>query len=414
MTHSVQPDSHPRPQPREQTQLEPQGGVAAAVALQARPRVALAHDWLCGVRGGELVLDAVIRHLQPRCEIVGLFVMFDNGERHTPAINALPKFVSNVGSWPLASTVFRRGLLPLYPQAVEHLGDRLAAVHRQKHIDLVISTSSAAIKGLRPPPEVPHICYIHSPARYVWSVESDYARGSVIRRLGLRAFGPRFREWDRQTASNVTHFIANSSHTASEVQRCYGREASVTFPPVRTNYFTPPPTHPPEKSRRDGSWLIVSALEPYKRIDLAIAAANQRGQPLTIIGNGSQRRKLQRLAGRTVTFLGRAYDSEVREHYQRCTLLLFPQLEDFGIVACEAQACGLPVVAFGKGGAVDTVVAGATGALFDEQTVASLLSGIDRAGQLKKCDQACRQNALRFSEEAFMRSLDEVLQNYIG
>lgn len=365
-----------------------------------RVRVALAHDWLCGYRGGEAVLDALVRMVEPEFEIAGLFVMFDDGRRLTPAIDRTRKVVSFLGQLPGASRGLRRWLLPCYSGAVQDLSRRLAAEHSRKNIDLLISSSSAAIKGLQAPVDVPHLCYIHSPARYIWSQGDRYEQGSLLRRVGLRALRRRFQEWDRSTAANVNWFIANSHHTREEVRRCYQRAASVVHPPVRTDYFTPGDAA--DQRRRDG-WLVVSALEPYKAVDVAIRAANARRQALTIIGDGSIRSSLEREAGPTVRFLGRVPDERVREAYRSARLLVFPQVEDFGIVAVEAQSCGCPVVAFGRGGALDSVVDGVTGRIIQDQTAEAIIRGAECCPS--DCDVACRANAERFSQERFVRSM---------
>ncbi|MBX3361517.1 MAG: glycosyltransferase [Phycisphaeraceae bacterium] len=189
----------------------------------------------------------------------------------------------------------------------------------------------------------------------------EYAGGGGLSVAALRAYGPLFRRWDRQTASNVTRFIANSSHTARLIERAYGRESTVIFPPVRTSFFTPDPF-----TMRSKSWLVVAALEPYKRVDLAIRAAGLAKRRLIVAGEGSMRARLEGIAREDapglVVFEGRVTDERLRELYRTAELLLFPQIEDFGIIACEAMACGMPVVARRAGGALDIVRDGVTGA----------------------------------------------------
>ncbi|HYE02084.1 MAG TPA: glycosyltransferase [Phycisphaerales bacterium] len=359
-------------------------------------RIALAHDWLCGFRGGEAVLERLARLVAGEHEPAGLYVMFDDGRPVAPAIDALRTTVARLGRLPAASTRLRRWLFPLYPLAVTDLSRRLARAHRERPIDLVISTSSAAIKGLRPPPGVPHLCYCHNPARYAWSQAAPYRRGRLgwLRGAGLALFAGSFRRWDRRTSANVTRFLANSTHTASLVNSCYGRDARVVFPPVRTGYFTPG-----EAAGREDFWLVVSALEPYKRVDLAIAAARLAGRRLVVVGGGSQAGALRRLGGPGIEFRRRVSDEELRSLYRRAELLLFPQVEDFGIVAAEALACGLPVVARAEGGALDIVSDGLTGALFSEPQAGALVAAAARAP--RECAAACRASAERFCEARF-------------
>lgn len=372
----------------------------------ARPRVALAHDWLCGRRGGEAVLDRLAALCRDRLELAPLLVMFDDRRPVGSAIDHVPRVRSALGALP-GATPLRRWLLPLYPLAVADLSRRLAREHARSPVSLVISSSSAAIKGLRPPPGVPHLCYCHSPARYVWARRDDYTRDGSLRALGLRLWGDRFRAWDRRTADHVTMFVANSRHVAEQIRLCYGREASVVHPPVRTDFFTPDPA-----GRREDFWLVVSALEPYKRVDLAVDAARAAGARLVVAGDGSLRRSLSRRAGPGVEWLGRVSDERLRDLYRRARLLVFPQVEDFGIVAVEAQACGLPVVARRAGGALDSVVPDVTGAFFEapdaEAIVAAARECPDPADPTVAA--ACREHARRFSPERFDEKMWQLIE----
>lgn len=359
------------------------------------PRVAIAHDWLCGYRGGEAVLERIAILADAHGRLDRLYTMFDDGASLAPAIDATPRTVSPLGAFPNA---MRRWLLPAYPLAVCSLSRRLRARHRHTPIDLLISTSSAAIKGLKPPRGVPHLCYCHAPARYIWSVRDEYTAGRRFadraRRLGLRGVALPFKAWDRATAANVTAFLANSSHTAAEIKRCFAREAEVVFPPVRTVFFTPDPS-----VTREDFWLFAGALEPYKRADLAAEAALMAGARLVVVGNGSMREALRHRYERSeILFPGRVTDAELRSLYRRARLLIFPQIEDFGITAVEAMACGCPVVARRAGGAIDTVTDGVTGAFFDAAEPAEIVRAVARC---PADTAACRANAERFSEEAF-------------
>lgn len=393
-------------------QNTPKGGKSAhpAPLIAQPPRIALAHDWLCGYRGGEAVLERIANIIQSHFTPAPLYTMFDNGRPLTPTVDTFKHIASDLNRLPGASGRLRRWLMPLYPHAVANLGQSLLKAHARDPIHLLISTSSAAIKGLRPPPGTPHICYCHSPARYVWSRRAEYARGrgpaNLLRGVGLWAISTHFKNWDRATSENVSHFIANSTHTANEIRRCYNRQATIIHPPVRTNLFTPDPS-----IKRESFWLVVSALEPYKRIDLAIQAANITRHRLIVIGTGSQKSSLQAAAGPTVEFLGRVDDATVVNMYRRAQALLFPQVEDFGIVAAEALSCGLPVIARKAGGALDIIQDGTTGALFEEPTAQAIVQAAKNAPP--DCAEKCRKSALKFSEDDFDRKIKQFIQTVL-
>lgn len=363
----------------------------------------LAHDWLCGLRGGERVLDRIASVAGEIGEVRDVLAMFDDGRPLTPAIDGLRHHVASLGRMPGAQRL-RRWMLPLYPAAVSQLGEILARLHKDRPIDLVISTSSAAIKGLRTPAGVPHLCYCHSPARYLWSRQEDYGGGMAgrLRLAGLAAFGPPLRAWDRRSADNVTRFVANSTHVAEQIQEFYDRDATVVHPPVRTEVFTPDPLR-----GRGGHWLAVGALEPYKRFDRAIEAARAAGRELRIIGGGSQRERLERLAPEGVRFLGHVDEAQLVDEMRAAGVLLFPQIEDFGIVAVEAQACGLPVAATARGGATDIVIDGVTGALCDG-TPDELARAAERA---EACDpRLCWANAQDYRQSHFDEAMREEIR----
>lgn len=371
-------------------------------ALTAPPgaRVALAHDWLVGMRGGERVLDRLAVLFGP----TDLYVMVrDPSCRHTPAIESCRVHMSSLQRWPGAGGPLRRWYLPLYPWAVESL-------RIEPRFDLLISTSSAMIKAIHPPRRsdgrgrAPHLCYCHCPPRYLWSLIDEYAAGGLagrVRRFGLGALGWRLRRFDRAACSRVDVFLANSSHTARAIERCYGREAVVVHPPVDTEFFTPDPAVP-----RGEHFLILSALEPYKRIDLAIAAARALRLPLRIGGDGSQRRFLERRAGPGVTFLGSLDREQTRREYRTARALLFPGIEDFGLVPVEAMACGCPVIAFERGGAEDWM-ADDVGVAFSPQTPAALADAMRAFSNALIDAAACRRNALRFTVARFDDAIRE-------
>lgn len=370
----------------------------------------LAHDWVVARRGGELVLDAIARALAPRADLVALLTMFHAGVGIGPEIDTLPVTTSALNSLPRGA---RRWLLPLYPVATAQLSQRLATLHESRPIDLLISTSSVAAKSIRPPPGIPHLCYCHTPARYLWAQGADYRAGGIkgrARSAGLALLGAPLRRWDRSTARRVTAFLANSTHTQSQIRRAWDRDATVLHPPVRTDFFTPDPAVP-----RDGSLLVVSALEPYKKVELAIEAAAIAGRRLVIIGTGSHAGALRQHARRfpkaEVQFRGAADDAGVRDAMRRATVFLMPQTEDFGITAVEAQACGTPVVARAAGGALDSVQEGRTGVLVDDPTPASFASGMTRIPP--NCGGACRAHAETFGADQFAGAFLDHVARYL-
>ena len=369
-----------------------------------------------GRRGGEAVLECFARVVEEEHEPAGLYTLFDSGAGISPAIDRRRRVASPLNAVPGAAGPLRRWLLPLYPWAIGGLGASLARDHRERPLDLLISTSSGLIKGLAPPPGVPHLCYCHAPARYLWSMQDEYTRGkgpaALARRAGFGLFTPWLRGWDRRTADRVGVFVANSTHIAGEIRRCFGREAEVLHPPVETSWFTPP--EDPGSVKR-GFWLAVGALEPYKRTDLAIRAAARAGARLVIAGTGSEEDALRALARSVgtglVEFEGRVSNERLRELYRAADLLVFPQIEDFGIIAVEAQACGCPVVARRAGGAIDSVIEGRTGAFFDEPRPEAI---VDAAGRVPAdAAAACRSNAERFSTSRFLAGARELIRSVL-
>jgi glycosyltransferase involved in cell wall biosynthesis len=382
-------------------------------------RVALAHDWLVGRRGGELVLDAIVNALlDDQYTITNLYTMFDTGAPITPAIDAIEKTVSPLNKYPPS---LRRWLLFRYPGAVEKLTDQLAKHHNNAPIDLLISSHSAAIKALSPPsPSVPHLCYCHTPARYLWSQRGLYASPGFKGRLrssGLKLATPTLRRWDRAAADSVTHFIANSTHTAEQINQHYHRDSIIIHPPVRTDFFVQ------SDAPRTDELLLVSALEPYKRVELAIDAAAIANRPLNIVGTGSHDSQLRKHARRArsrfgsrslIQFLGHRTDKQLLAHYQSASAFLFPQIEDFGITAVEAQATGCPVVARRAGGALDTIIEDSTGVLFDETTPESIADAIARVPTHTDTPEQCRNSALRFSESLFQEKFRSLLNSILN
>ncbi len=375
-------------------------------------KLVIVHDWLTGMRGGEKCLEVICRRF-PQAR---LFTLVHRRGSISPTIEALPITTSFLQKIPGARRHYRY-LLPLMPSAVEQL--RIPT-----DTDLVLSFSHAVAKSIRVPPGIPHVCYCFTPMRYAWHLRDDYVgathedgrppvfQGRVQSSLqGARHFVlDRLREWDRRTSDRVTQFVASSRTVARRIEECYGRPSRVIYPPVDTSFFTP------ETTPREDFYLCVSALVPYKRIDLAIDACRRLGRKLVIIGAGPLLRRLRRGAGEETRFLGWCDNETIRDHMRRCRALMFPGREDFGIVPVEAQACGTPVIAYGRDGATETVVPGnettaGCGVLFAEQSVVGLAQAIEsfESGRRLLCPQLARRQAERFSAERYDREMCELL-----
>jgi glycosyltransferase involved in cell wall biosynthesis len=367
-----------------------------------QPRVALVHDWLTGMRGGEKCLEVLCR----RWPHARLFTLLHRPGAVTEAIERLGPRTSFLQRLPHVHRYYRY-LLPLMPAA--------AATWRVPRADLVVSFSHCVAKAVKPPAGALHVCYCFTPMRYAWHMRDSYFGGRVAgpRAKAIAWLLAALRNWDRRTAERVTHFLAISCTVQQRILECYGRSSEVIYPPVDTDFYTP------ASMPRDQYYLAVSAFAPYKRIDLAIEACNRLGRHLVVIGEGQDETRLRRLAGPTVQFLGWQPDVVIRDHFRRCRALLFPGEEDFGIVPVEAQACGTPVIAFGRGGATETVVplggrSEPTGILLEQQTADCLMDAmldfeahwIDFAQSVAR-KQAMRFNHRRFADE-FFTFLDDV------
>jgi glycosyltransferase involved in cell wall biosynthesis len=277
--------------------------------------------------------------------------------------------------------------------------------------DLIISSDAVTMKGVRSAPDATHICYCHTPMRYVWEGYDTYYRfAGPLTKLALPLVRNFLRRWDFHAAQRVTHFVANSQNVADRIRRCYHRASTVIYPPVDTDCFVPPPSG----RSRENYFLVVSQLVPYKRVDLAVDAFSRSEWPLRVIGEGPERRKLERHANSNVNFLGYQSDEVVLEAMRSCRALIFPGEEDFGIVMAEAQACGTPVIAFARGGATEIVTDGVTGILFEEQSVESLRSGIRRFESSQFDPETIRASALRFTRQKFAREMSSFVRHALG
>jgi glycosyltransferase involved in cell wall biosynthesis len=347
--------------------------------------VALAHDYLLVMRGAERTF-AAIADCWPGAPIFTL--LWDPAEVG-PRLRGHAVHTSYLQRVRLRQAGFRR-LLPLFPRAVERLS-------LEGH-EVVVSSSSAFAHGVRTDPDAMHVCYCHSPFRYVWH-ERDRALGEAplyLRPLLAREL-QRIREWDARAAQRVTHYIANSEITRERIQRFYGRDASVLHPPVDVDRFQP--------DVPDDFFLVVTEIVPHKRVELALEAARRARQPIKIVGAGPDLKRLEREYGSTATFLGRLSDKELSAIYARARALVVPNVEEFGIAAVEAQAAGRPVVGASMGGTRETVIDGETGVLFPPDDVDALADVLRSVDFYAFSPARITDHAQRFSPRAFRERL---------
>jgi glycosyltransferase involved in cell wall biosynthesis len=356
-------------------------------------KVALLHYWLTNMRGGENVLTEFCR-------------MFPSADIFTHAYN--PAVIDNVITSHQVHTSFI-GKLPRAKVDCQKYLPLMPAATRKLDIDaydLIISSESGPIKGIRKPQNATHVCYCHTPMRYLWDMYDDYYHNTNLAgKIAMRLFTPYLRSYDLKSADSVDHFIANSHFVAERIKRIYGRDASVIHPPVNTEFFSQG-----QYVKRD-YYLFVGQLIPYKRPDLAIAACQKLNRPLVIVGDGPLRKKLQKQAcgAANITFVDRRDHENLRKLYAEAKALLFPGVEDFGIVPLEAQAAGTPVIALGKGGALETIVSGKTGLFFKEATEEALSNAIEEFEALRFEPDDLKQHAAKFNPTRFRNEISSFL-----
>jgi len=361
-------------------------------------RVAVIHDWLTGMRGGEHVLEAIL-DLVPEAD---LFTLFHFPGSVSPGIESHPIHTSGLQS--LATHVSNyRNLLPLFPRAVRQWD--------LSGFDLVISSSHAVAKGVDSRGK-PHLCYCHTPMRYIWDRFDDYFPWGLKRALA-RPLAARLRRWDVATSAGVTRFVANSNFVRERIRAYYSRDAAVVHPFVDDAFLAAPLS-----DRRDDFHVVVSALVPYKHVELAIDAAKASGRGLVVIGGGPLLKPLRARSGPpgepNVQFLGYVSREVIIDHIGRAQSLILPGVEDFGITPLEAMALGTPVVALGTGGVRDTVIPGATGTFFDTAGVHSLRQALDETESRAWDRTAIRAHAATFSRERFQREMLAELSQVMG
>lgn len=360
-------------------------------------RVAIVHYWFVGMRGGEKVVEELCR-LYPQAD---LFTHVFDPAAVSETIRSRSIKTSFIQSLPSPAKFYRQ-YLPLMPLASEQLDLR--------GYDLVISSESGPAKGVIPAPEALHVCYCHSPMRYVWNMYHDYrAEAGFLTRALMPPLAHYLRNWDALAATRVDHFIANSATVAKRIERYYRREADIVHPPVAADAFSIAPA-----SEHGDYYLMVGELVGYKRPDLAIETFNRLGKKLVVIGGGAYLDAMRKLAGPTVSVIGPQPLEVLVHHYARCRALIFPGEEDFGIVPLEAMASGRPVIAFGRGGATETVVEGVTGTFFDTQSVESLAGAIARFEQIEFSPERIRAHALTFGSERFLDEMRAKIDSYFA
>lgn len=355
-------------------------------------KVAIVHYWLVGMRGGERVLEAFCK-MFPQADIFTHVVV---PEQLSPLLRQHRIRTTFINNLPRARHWYNH-YLPLMPLALEQIDLR--------GYDLVISSESGPAKGVITEPDALHVCYCHSPMRYLWDQYFRYMEGrGWITKMIMQLSFHYLRMWDVASSARVESFAANSAYVAQRIQQYWNRDSEVIHPPVSVDRFQVTPTN-------DGYYLWVGKIVRYKAPDLLVRTFNQNGRPLVIVGDGEMAHELKKIAKANITFVGACDDIATARYLERCRALVFPGAEDFGIVPVEAMACGKPVIAYGRGGATETVLDGQTGLFFSRATVESLNEAIEdfEAGEDAFDPYAIRQHAELFSEQLFMFKMHDFI-----
>ncbi|MEI7541961.1 MAG: glycosyltransferase [bacterium] len=347
-------------------------------------KVAVVHDWLTGIRGGEKVLEQILL-LYPEAEI---FTLICDKSKLTPAILKHKIHTSFLQAIPGIFKTYRN-FLPIFPAAIESFD--------MKGFDLIISSSHCVAKGIKPYKDTRHICYCHTPMRYAWDQFPNYfsvKRNGIAKYSLIAAIMPFLRTWDVKSSPRVSSFMANSNTVKDRISKYYNRESKVVHPPVDTDFYT-------LGNIKEDYYLMVSALTEYKKVDYAVSLFNRfPDKKLVVIGGGPLLQKIRSMAGNNITLLDYKSDEEIKSHYQKAKAFIFPGEEDFGITMAEALACGTPVLAFHKGGSRDIVTEGVTGEFYDG-TDESFIKSLEKISNKRYDDKKMRQAALNFSKDKF-------------
>jgi glycosyltransferase involved in cell wall biosynthesis len=357
-------------------------------------KVAIVHDWLTNIGGAERVILA-FHELFPKAPIYTSVFNPDKLPDEFKKLDIRPSFIQK---FPKAKTKYNI-YLPFMPTAFEQFD--------LTSYDIVLSSSSSCAKGIITRPGTLHICYCHTPMRYAWDFYNEYKESAPKWQKRFIPFLMNYiRMWDRLSADRVDYFIANSNEVAKRIKKHYRRDSVVINPPVNVNFYTP-------VDENEDYFLIVSRLVGYKRIDIAVEAFNDLRLPLIIIGDGPEKEKLQKMAKNNIKFLGRLPDEKVKEYYAKCRAFIFPGEEDFGITPVEAQASGRPVIAYGKGGVLDSIIDGVTGIFFKKQNKEGLKEAIIKFNEIKFDKNVIRKHAEQFDVNVFKQKIyDFVIEKY--
>ena len=362
-------------------------------------KVALVHDYLNQYGGAEKVLEAFCE-IFPNAPIYTLIYApkqirgaFSDRKIRTSFLQKIPFAKSKHRIFPL-----------LMPIAIEQFD--------LSDYDVVLSNSASFAKGVITKPNTLHICYCHTPPRYAWDDSHKYIKEfglpGIIKKL-VPFFMNYIRLWDKEAALRVDKFLCNSNFVAKRIKKYYNREAKVIHPPVDTKCLIPDVKHHATSGIKH-YFLMVGRLLPYKRFDIAVKAFNKLGKPLKIVGDGPERKKLENIAKQNIKFLGELYNKDLKEYYQNCQAFIFPQEEDFGIVALEAMAVGKPVIAYRSGGALESIKEGETGIFFDEQTPEALIKAVRKFNPRNFNSPKIRRHALRFDKERFKKKIKDFVE----
>ena len=357
-------------------------------------KVALVHDWLNGMRGGEKCLE-VLCELFPEADLYTLIHEKGSLSAKIESMSIRTSFVQNM---PFGLKKYRH-YLPLFPFAIEQFDF--------SGYDLIVSSSHCVAKGVRHDDSVFHISYVHAPMRYVWDQFDTYFRQPRISwpvRIGAELMRPYLQRWDRNTAKRVDTFLCNSHHIRRKILDYYNRESQVVYPPVELSYFRP-------GGAKENFYLVVGAFAPNKSVDLAVEAFNRLKLPLKIVGSGQDEEYCRSIAGDSIEFLGALSSEKLLELYQQARALVFPGVDDFGITALEAQSCNTPVIAFASGGAMETVTE-QTGLFFAEQKVEALCEAVEKMERTWKnyVSEGFRKQTSRFGREQFKKQMAHAIE----